>query len=83
MLAVEAGMNTIEHAYWANEELFQATKKKGCVFVPSLGVCEVLHAKRFSEIKSRVKLAYDCGVRLACGADTGPGTLKTLFLSSG
>jgi imidazolonepropionase-like amidohydrolase len=71
-MAVKAGVNTIEHAYFASEELFQAMKAQGCVFVPTLGVCEELHAKRFSEIKTQVKMAYDIGVRLACGADTGP-----------
>lgn len=71
MGAVKAGVNTIEHGYFANEELFQLMKEKGTIFVPTLAVCENLHKKRFSEILKQTKLAYDIGVRLACGGDTG------------
>lgn len=46
-------------------------KEKGTLFIPTLAVCEVLHKKRFSEILEQTKLAYDIGVRLACGGDTG------------
>jgi len=79
MMAVRAGVNTIEHAYFASAELFEAMKASGCVFVPTLGVCEVLHAKRFSSIKAQAKLAFDIGVRMACGADTGPGQYHISF----
>lgn len=72
MIAVEAGVDTIEHAYFANKELFELMKKKGTVFCPTLAVCERIHHKRFDEIKRQTKVAYDIGVRLACGGDTGP-----------
>ena len=69
--AVKAGVNTIEHGYFANRQLFTLMKEKGTIFVPTLAVCEVLHRHRFPEILQQTKLAYDIGVRLACGGDTG------------
>lgn len=71
MMAVKAGVNSIEHAYFANEELFRLMVEKNCILVPTLAVCERLHQKRFMEIKAQTKLAYDLGVRFACGGDTG------------
>ncbi|EXJ79496.1 hypothetical protein A1O1_08760 [Capronia coronata CBS 617.96] len=70
-MAVKAGVATIEHAYFANEELFQLMIEKKCVFVPTLAVCERVHAKRFHEILDQTRLAYKMGVRFACGGDTG------------
>jgi imidazolonepropionase-like amidohydrolase len=69
--AARAGVDTIEHGYFANEELFTLMKEKGVIFVPTLAVCERLHSQRFPEILKQTKLAYDIGVRLACGGDTG------------
>ncbi|KAL4809420.1 hypothetical protein BDV18DRAFT_157175 [Aspergillus unguis] len=71
MCAVRAGVETIEHGYFANEELFRLMKEKGTVFVPTLAVCEILHSKRFGEIMAQTKMAYEIGVRFACGGDTG------------
>lgn len=71
MCAIKAGVQTIEHAYYANEELFRAMIERGVIFVPTLAVCERLHARRFNEIKAQVALAYKLGVRFACGGDTG------------
>ena len=71
MCAVKAGVNTIEHGYFANKELFTLMKEKETIFVPTLAVCEVLHRKRFSEILQQTKMAYNIGVRFACGGDTG------------
>ncbi|CAK7199580.1 hypothetical protein SEUCBS139899_002261 [Sporothrix eucalyptigena] len=70
-MAVAAGVHTIEHAYFADEELFLSMKAKGCLFVPTLAVCERLHKKRFPEILEQTKLAHKLGVRLAVGGDTG------------
>lgn len=71
MCAVKAGVQTIEHGYFADDELFKLMKEREVVFVPTLAVCERLHAKRFPEIMAQTKLAYDIGVRFACGGDTG------------
>lgn len=71
-IAVEAGVDTLEHAYFANRALFELMRDKGTLFCPTLAVCERLHHKRYHEIKAQTKLAYDIGVRFACGGDTGP-----------
>ncbi|KAH8895227.1 hypothetical protein GQ53DRAFT_820065 [Thozetella sp. PMI_491] len=70
-MAVKAGVTTIEHAYFANRDLFELMKEKGCILVPTLAVCERLHKARFPEIMAQTKLAYDIGVRFAVGGDTG------------
>ncbi len=46
MIAIEAGVHTLEHCYYANAELFKAIAAKKIVFVPTLLVCEVVHAMR-------------------------------------
>lgn len=71
MMAVKAGVHTIEHAYYANEALFRLMIEHGTVLVPTLAVCERLHAKRFPEILAQTTMAYKMGVRLAAGGDTG------------
>jgi imidazolonepropionase-like amidohydrolase len=71
MMAVKAGVKTIEHGYFADAALFQLMNNKGTIFVPTLAVCERLHKGRFEEILKQTKMAYDIGVRFACGGDTG------------
>lgn len=70
-MAIKAGVISIEHAYFANEELFKQMVEKGTIFVPTLAICERVHAKRFHEIMEQSKLAYKPGVRFAAGGDTG------------
>jgi imidazolonepropionase-like amidohydrolase len=74
MMAVKAGVTTIEHAIAeADDELFVAMREKGCILVPTLAILERLSPpQRFREvIKPKVKRAYDLGVRFACEGDTG------------
>jgi len=71
MCAIRAGVQTIEHAYVANEDLFREMVKHDVIFVPTLAVCERLHARRYEEIKAQIALAWRLGVRFACGGDTG------------
>ena len=72
LAAVEAGANTIEHVYHVSDALFTRMAEKRVVFVPTLAVAEKLHAARFrSAILPQTKRAFDLGVRLACGGDTG------------
>ncbi|QKX58679.1 uncharacterized protein TRUGW13939_05806 [Talaromyces rugulosus] len=71
IMAVKAGVDSIEHAYFANRDLFELMAEKGCILVPTLAVCERLHKHRITEILGQTKLAYDIGVRFACGGDTG------------
>lgn len=72
IMAVKAGVTTIEHAYFSNDELFESMVKNKTVFVPTLTVCAEIHAKRYGDISIRTKRAFDMGVRLACGGDIGP-----------
>ena len=71
MMAIKAGVISIEHAYFANEELFKLMVEKKTIFVPTLAVCERVHAKRFDQIMEQSRMAYRMGVRFACGGDTG------------
>jgi imidazolonepropionase-like amidohydrolase len=71
IMAVKAGVDSIEHAYFANRDLFELMAEKDCILVPTLAVCERLHKHRITEILGQTKLAYDIGVRFACGGDTG------------
>lgn len=69
--AIRAGVTSVEHAYFATEEVFREMAKNKVIFVPTLAVCERLHAARFDQIKAQTKMAHQMGVRLACGGDTG------------
>lgn len=71
LAAIRAGVNSIEHAYFSTDEMFHEMVRKKVIFVPTLAIAEKLHAKRFKEILAQVKRAYDLGVRIACGGDTG------------
>jgi len=69
--AIEAGVNSIEHGYYATDDMFFRMRDKNVIFVPTLAIAEKLHAKRFKEILRNVKRAHEIGVRIACGGDTG------------
>ena len=69
--AARAGALSVEHAYYADEEVCRVLKETGCIMVPTLAVLEQLANARMPELFKQVKRAYDMGVRLACGGDTG------------
>lgn len=69
--AARAGSLTIEHAYWADDATLLIMKEKKCIMVPTLAVCERLYNSRIPSILAQVKRAWELGVRLACGGDTG------------
>lgn len=71
LAAIEAGVDNIEHAYFTTDDMFKRMVEKSVILVPTLAVAERLHAKRFYEILPQVKRAFDLGVRVACGGDTG------------
>jgi imidazolonepropionase-like amidohydrolase len=71
LAAVRAGATTIEHGYHADDECFEAMRDKGCILVPTLAICEIIHAARFDAILKQAKRAFDLGVKMACGGDTG------------
>ena len=70
--AAQAGSLTIEHAYFgADDETMRIMKDNGCILVPTLAVCERLHKHRFDDILANLKKAWEFGIELACGGDTG------------
>lgn len=71
LAAIDAGVHSIEHAYFATDDMFQRMVEKKVILVPTLAIAEKLHAKRFRQILCQVKRAHELGVRIACGGDTG------------
>lgn len=70
-MAAKAGVTTIEHGFESLQgtDAIQSMKDNGTIFVPTLAVVEL-----FTDIKpvlAQVKEAFDRGVKLACGGDTG------------
>ena len=71
MMAIKAGVDTVEHACGVSDEMFQEMLKSGCIMVPTLAILEKLRKQQISTILTQVKAAYEAGVRIACGGDTG------------
>jgi len=71
LMAIKAGVLTIEHACAVSDEMFDEMKKSGCIMVPTLAVLEKLQKDKFPQFLKQVKQAHDAGVRIACGGDTG------------
>lgn len=73
LIAVRAGVHTLEHVVVnGDEEVFTAMKEKGVILLPTLSVLEKLQPpEKFQDILRTVKTAWDIGVRIACGGDTG------------
>lgn len=70
-MALRAGVLTIEHGYSVDEETLQIIKEHGCIFVPTLAVCEQLQPLNLPRILKSVKKAHEMGITIACGGDTG------------
>lgn len=75
VMAANAGVTTVEHGYQTSEEAVQAMKKNNTIFVPTLSVMEAEAPNYgddlFPSILKHTKRAWEVGVRLACGGDTG------------
>lgn len=71
LMAVKAGVLSIEHGCGVSDELFQNMVERGCIMVPTLAVLEKLQKQKLPEFSRQLKMAFDAGVRLACGGDTG------------
>ncbi|OQO10915.1 hypothetical protein B0A48_05170 [Cryoendolithus antarcticus] len=73
IMAAKAGVTTVEHGLGMGErstEVLQQLKDSGTIFVPTLAVME-LFVKDLKSMLAEVKAAYNLGVKLACGGDTG------------
>ena len=71
-MACKAGVTTIEHGFRADESTLQAIKDAGCIYVPTLSITELyVKGEALAAVLRVVKRAYDLGITLACGGDTG------------
>lgn len=70
-MAARAGATTIEHGFASMEgsEAMETMREMGTIFVPTLAVVELFIP--IKPVLEQVKRAYDLGVKLACGGDTG------------
>lgn len=71
-MAVRAGVTSLEHVNQSTDELFDEMRKRGTIYVPTLAVFDLEASEdEFHRVQARVKRAFDKGVRLAAGGDTG------------
>ncbi|MCJ1380847.1 hypothetical protein MMC17_003956 [Xylographa soralifera] len=71
-MAAEAGVTSIEHGFAADEKTLMAMKSNGCIFVPTLAVLDrFVKGEAMDAILATTKRAWDLGLQLACGGDTG------------
>jgi len=70
-MAAKAGVTTIEHGFESmkGSRAMETMREMGTIFVPTLAVIELYMDMK--PILAQVKEAYDLGVKLACGGDTG------------
>lgn len=71
-MAVRAGVTSLEHGLEASDELFAAMAARGTIYVPTLAVVALEGtAGDLGLARARVRAAFQGGVRLAAGGDTG------------
>lgn len=73
-MAARAGVTSVEHGFLPMDgtKAMQTMKEHGTIFVPTLAVVEKFVSKEeMNPIMAQVKKAFDEGVKLACGGDTG------------
>lgn len=71
-MAVRAGVTSLEHVNESSDELFEVMARKGVIYVPTLAVFELsLPRAELRRAQARAKRAFDLGVRMAAGGDTG------------
>lgn len=72
IMAVKAGVTSVEHINVGSDELFKLMARKGVIYVPTLAVFQLEGTKeQHREAQAKTKRAFDLGVRLAAGGDTG------------
>lgn len=70
-MAAKAGVTTVEHGFESMDgtDAMQTMLDQGTIFVPTLAVVELVID--IKPVQAQVKKAFDMGVKLACGGDTG------------
>ncbi|KAF4547836.1 Amidohydrolase-like protein 7 [Elsinoe fawcettii] len=72
IMAANAGVTSVEHGFVRSDEAVEAMHKNGTIFVPTLSVCELYAGKEVMKtILTQTKTAFECGVTIAAGGDTG------------
>lgn len=71
IMAARAGVTSIEHGSEGTEELFKEMRRRDCIFVPTLAATEAIRKDEVGQAQQQAKMAFDMGVRLAAGGDTG------------
>ncbi|KAI1761597.1 amidohydrolase [Hypoxylon sp. FL1150] len=74
IMAATAGVTSVEHGFVPSEEALEAMRENNTIFVPTLAVLQTLlgdedHAMK--TILDHTKAAFDRGIKLAAGGDTG------------
>ena len=72
-MAANAGFTSVEHCPLASKETLDAFKANNTIFVPTLAVFTDLASAGWNsnEVLASTKRAFDRGIQLACGGDTG------------
>ena len=70
-MAARAGVTSIEHGSEGTEELFEEMLRHDTIYVPTLAATHAIRPQQVPEVQQQAKKAFDMGVRLAAGGDTG------------
>lgn len=78
IMAAKAGVDTIEHGFVPSKQALEAMKENGTIFVPTLAVLDLFLRDGSEETRrnrraifAHTKAAFDKGIKLAAGGDTG------------
>jgi imidazolonepropionase-like amidohydrolase len=78
VMAAKAGVTSVEHGAWPSDEAIEAMKANETIFVPTLSVFDLalddgseVNKRHRRAILAHAKAAFDRGVKIACGGDTG------------
>ncbi|KAM3072542.1 hypothetical protein ACMFMG_009336 [Clarireedia jacksonii] len=74
VMACRAGVTSVEHGFGGTEKALDVMKECGTIFVPTLCVAEAELGTESEELRWAMGFtmrAWEKGVRLACGGDTG------------
>lgn len=75
IMAAKAGVTSVEHGLMPSEKALQVMKDMGTIYVPTLSVVELEAndgGRAIAVCKEHAKRAWEIGVKLATGCDTGP-----------
>jgi imidazolonepropionase-like amidohydrolase len=69
IMAANAGVTSVEHGFEPTDEALHAMKRARTTYVPTLAVYELFFP--MDDALKRTKRAFEVGVKMACGGDTG------------